>query len=132
MIGSGLCLYYTHALFSNSKIVIAVQVAAVALLLWGRKTLGRRSFHAAAVPTAGDLVTSGPYHFIRHPIYTAGCLFCWAGILGNVSMIALAAGALLLLGSGIRIFTEEKLLKEHYPQYGQYATATKRMIPFVF
>jgi protein-S-isoprenylcysteine O-methyltransferase Ste14 len=40
-----------------------------------RVTFGRRSFHAAANPTAGGLVTTGPYRLIRHPIYTAACLF---------------------------------------------------------
>lgn len=32
---------------------------------------------------AGGLVTNGPYRFIRHPIYTAVCLFVWTGVLSS-------------------------------------------------
>ena len=46
-----------------------------------RITFGRRSFHAAANPTEGGLVTTGPYAYIRHPIYAAILYFVWAGAL---------------------------------------------------
>ena len=132
MVGSVLCLCYMDTLFSNSKIVIVVQVFAFAIWSWSRITFGRRSFHAGAVPTAGCLVTSGPYRFIRHPIYTAACVFCWAGIFSNVAVAPIAAGVLLLSGAGIRVFFEERLLMEHFPEYRQYMTRTKRMIPYIF
>jgi len=40
-------------------------------MLWARLTFGGRSFHAGANPTAGGVVTTGPYRFVRHPIYAA-------------------------------------------------------------
>src|SRR6266516_2249539 len=82
------------ALFSTSAIVIALQIAAVLLFLWARITFGRRSFHLAANPTEGGLVTTGPYRHIRHPIYTALCLFTGAGAAAHLSWkSALAFGA---------------------------------------
>jgi protein-S-isoprenylcysteine O-methyltransferase Ste14 len=125
-------LMYSHALLSSSPVVIGVQVVAVGLVLWARITFGRRSFHAAADPTEGGLVTTGPYHFVRHPIYTAACLFCWAGILGNVSLVSVALGGFVVLGAFMRMLTEERLLVERYPAYRQYAQDTKRMVPYVF
>jgi protein-S-isoprenylcysteine O-methyltransferase Ste14 len=125
-------LLFSRALFSPRPVVIAAQCAAVALMAWARQTLGRRSFHAAADPTAGGLVTSGPYRFIRHPIYTAACLFGWAGIMGNWSWRAGLFGALLFLGALGRMLCEEKLVTEQYPEYRQYAKSTKRMVPGVF
>jgi hypothetical protein len=41
---------------------LAVQAAGIALMIAARITFGIRSFHAAANPTSGGLVTSGPYH----------------------------------------------------------------------
>ena len=125
-------LMYSHALLSSSPVVIGVQVVAVGLVLWARITFGGRSFHAAADPTEGGLVTTGPYHFVRHPIYTAACLFCWAGILGNVSLVSVALGGFVVLGAFMRMLTEERLLVERYPAYRQYAQDTKRMVPYVF
>ena len=125
-------LFYEHALFSPAPAVIAIQGAAVALMVWARITFGRRSFHAAADPTSGGLVTTGPYRFIRHPIYTAACLFCWAGALGHPTARALACGMLVVIGAFIRMFSEEHLVVERYPEYREYAQRTKRMLPYVF
>src|SRR5262249_49194862 len=68
MIAGLVGLVATHALFSPNPVVIGVQVAAALLMLWARVTFGRRSFHATASATAGGLVTTGPYRYIRHPI----------------------------------------------------------------
>ena len=125
-------LWGTHALLSRSPFVIGAQVAAVGLVLWARITFGRRSFHAAANPTEGGLVTTGPYHYIRHPIYTAACLFGWAGVLAHMSVVSVALGGLLILGSVMRMLTEERLVAQRYPAYREYAQTTKRMVPYVF
>ena len=81
MIGGLLGLLATRSLFSPSPLVISVQVLPLLLFLWARVTFGRRSYHVVADPTAGGLVTRGPYRYIRHPIYSAMCLFFLAGSL---------------------------------------------------
>ena len=132
MIASLVGLYAIGSLFSFQPITIALQVIAVALMAWARVTFGRRSFHATADPTAGGLVTAGPYRYIRHPIYTAACLFCLGGIVTNWSWQSATLGALLVLGALTRILCEERLLYQSYPEYLQYSKTTKRMIPYVF
>jgi|SRR5690349_16513218 len=132
MIGALVGLYKIGILFTPQPIAIAVQVIAIALMVWARVTFGRRSFHAAANPTVGGLVTSGPYRIIRHPIYTAACLFCWGAILAHLSLVSVALGMLLLLGAVMRMMCEERLLKQKYPEYVEYAKITKRMVPYLF
>jgi len=78
LVGAVLGLYFTHALFATHPVGIAIQVLAALLMLWARLTFGGRSFHAAANPTEGGIVTRGPYRFLRHPIY-AGVLLELAG-----------------------------------------------------
>lgn len=120
------------AFFSSQPVAIMAEVAAVALMIWARLAFGNRSFHAAANPTPGGLVTSGPYRFIRHPIYTAVCLFGWSGILAHWSLINVLLGALLFVGAVGRMLCEERLIIEIYPEYRDYAQATKRMVPYIF
>lgn len=120
------------AFFSLPPLALVAAAAAAALMLWARLTFGQRSFQAAANPTAGGLVTTGPYRYIRHPIYTAVCLFGWAGILAHWSALNVLLGILLLAGAVARMLCEERLIMELYPEYRAYAQATKRMLPYVF
>lgn len=125
-------LYAAGSLISALPATVALQAAAIALSIWARLTFGARSFHASAGPTEGGLVTTGPYRWIRHPIYAAACLFGWAGIATRPAATNLALGALLVAGALIRILCEERLVTRQYPAYAEYAKTTKRMIPFVF
>lgn len=132
MAGGCLGLILFRSFLSSSPIVIAIQLAAAGLMIWARFVFGRRSFHAAANPTEGGLVTRGPYRFIRHSIYTAVCLFFFAGIAANFSLFTASLGLLILTGALIRMESEENLLIKRYPEYQSYAQKTKRMIPFLF
>jgi len=132
MVGSLVGLLASRSLFSPAPPAIIVQAGAAALMIWARLTFGRRSFHATADPTAGGLVTTGPYRYIRHPIYTSACLFGWAGAIAHFSWPAMGLALLLLAGAIIRVITEERLLVERYPEYRQYAAKTKRVIPGIF
>jgi len=132
MIGGLLGLLATRTLFSSSPLVISLQVLALLPILWARITLGRRSYHVAADPTEGGLVTGGPYRYIRHPIYAAFCLFTLAGAVAYWSWSAGLCGVLVLGSAVIRIFCEESLVAARYPEYARYAVTTWRMIPFIY
>jgi protein-S-isoprenylcysteine O-methyltransferase Ste14 len=133
MVSGLIGLVVTGNLFSSSPLVIALQVLALLLFIWARITFGRRSFHAVANPTEGGLVTSGPYRFIRHPIYAAACLFTLAGAAAHYwSWSADLCGGLILGCAVLRIFCEESLVTARYPEYAQYSATTWRMLPYVF
>lgn len=113
-------------------VAVIVQVLAVLLMIWARFTFGRRSFHATADPTEGGLITSGPYHYLRHPIYAAVIYFFWAGILSHITLLNVILGIVGTIALFIRIFAEEYLLNKCYPGYNEYAKRTKRIIPYIF
>lgn len=129
MVAALVALLYTRSLFTRTPLPIAFQISAVCLMLWARLTFGLRSFHAAADPTGGELVRSGPYRFLRHPIYASICLFIWAGILDHLSALSVSLGILATTGAIVRLLCEEKFLRQRYPEYSRYAQATKRLLP---
>ncbi len=132
MVVSLIALLPLHALFSRNPLVIGCQTLAVALLLWARFAFGWRSFHVAATPTEGGLVMTGPYRYIRHPIYASIWLFGWSGILAHWSLWPVICGAGLVCTGLVPIVCEEKLVSERYPEYAEYARRTWRMVPYVF
>jgi protein-S-isoprenylcysteine O-methyltransferase Ste14 len=102
-----------------------------ALAVWARFNLGRNWGMPMTFKEGHNLVTAGPYHYVRHPIYTGMLL----AILGS----ALVAGRIwLAVFVGMTIYcvysarTEEGLMLEHFPeQYTNYKRRTKAFIPFV-
>jgi protein-S-isoprenylcysteine O-methyltransferase Ste14 len=123
----------TNSIFGVGPISISLQVAAAVLMVYARLTFGVRSFHAAANPTEGELVTNGPYAIVRNPIYTAAILFTWIGVAVHWSVVNALLGLVVAAGMLLRIFAEEKLLRARYgAAYGDYEKRVKRLVPFVF
>ncbi|MCY2959477.1 MAG: isoprenylcysteine carboxylmethyltransferase family protein [Planctomycetota bacterium] len=127
-----IALVATESLFGTGPISIGIQVAAFALMAWARIVFGARSFHAAAGPTAGGLVTTGPFAFVRNPIYAAVLLFTWTGVAVHFSPLSAALGLVVLIGMLTRIHFEERSLRAHYPDYAEYERRVKRLVPYVF
>lgn len=131
LVGAIAYLFLTHQLFAQEPVAIALQIAGVLLMIWARITFGRRSFHAAANPTEGGLVTTGPYRYMRHPIYAAIWLIFWAGIADHLSWKTAAVGVVVVAALYVRMLSEEKLVTAKYPEYAEYARRTKRVLPGV-
>ena len=122
----------TGNLFSSSPLVIAVQVAAVALNVWARTSFQSGTFRVTAAPGADSLIKRGPYRFIRHPMYSAALVFIWAGVASHLSGLTLAIGIAVTAVCIVRVIAEERLLRAKYPEYLDYSRSTKAVIPFVF
>jgi len=116
----------------GGPVTTTVQAVAILLMIWARITFGLRSFHAAANPTEGGLVTTGPYHYIRHPIYAAVLLFFGAAIAAHPSWRNAGLGLIMFAALLVRMLSEERLVVERYPEYAEYARHTKRVLPGVF
>jgi len=131
MVGGLAILIQQDAIFARRPLTIAIQVAAALLMLYARATFGRRSFHAAASPTEGGLVTSGPYAVLRHPIYAAVLYFTWAAVADHPWLLVVGGGLLITAGAIARMLMEERMLAATYPEYRGYMRRTRRVVPYV-
>lgn len=127
---------FAHGIFSPPLFLgwigAILSVLGVAFAIWARVHLGRNWSAQPAVKEQHELVTSGPYAFVRHPIYT-GMIFAALGTFLTGSFFG--AGVLVFACAVFlwRIGKEEKIMLELFPnQYPAYQTRTKRLIPFIW
>lgn len=125
-------LIYTHQLFSTNPFTVTIQVCAICLMIWARITFGIRSFHASANTTKGALITTGPYRWLRHPIYASLLYFFWSTLIAYPFIDSMLAVLMITAGLVSRMVLEEKFLLAAYPEYEAYSSKTSRIIPFVF
>jgi protein-S-isoprenylcysteine O-methyltransferase Ste14 len=110
-------------------------VAAGAVLIFVAFALlrGVRTFSALPKPIpGGSLVESGPYRFIRHPIY-AGLILGGLGLAATrASPPTALATALLFVVLDLKRRREEAWLAERFPEYAVYRTRTRALFPFIY
>jgi protein-S-isoprenylcysteine O-methyltransferase Ste14 len=104
-------------------------------LIW--LTLKTNSYAAPVVKvqkSRGHLVvTSGPYAYVRHPMYAGALLFITGVPLLLGSWWGLAAGVVLLLILAIRAVFEERTLTVELEGYADYAARTRyRLVPYLW
>ncbi len=86
-----------------------------------------RSFSVMA--QARQLVTAGPYRFVRHPLYACEAVMLAGIILRNPSWSALAIAAVALCFQYLRIRNEEGVLRSAFTEYAAYAEQTPMLLP---
>ena len=89
-----------------------------------------RSF--SILPEGRRLITQGPYAVVRHPLYLAEAVTVLGMMINFISPWALLLVIVQLALQIVRIHYEEKVLKEHFPEYEDYAKKTWRLIPGLY
>jgi protein-S-isoprenylcysteine O-methyltransferase Ste14 len=111
---------------------LALFAAGLALAVWARVHLGRNWGMPMSEKADPELVTTGPYRRIRHPIYS-GIILAMLGTAVAVSWYWLIAVALVGAYFIYSAVLEERYLTQLLPdKYPGYKQSTKMLIPFVF
>ena len=103
----------------------------IALAVWARLHLGRNWGMPMTQRAEPELVTSGPYRFVRHPIYT-GLLTAMLGTALVNNLLGLIVVAVLVAYFFYCGIVEERNLSATFPTaYPEYQSRTKMLIPFL-
>ena len=112
------------------EIGVGFAVAGAAALIWTDRRLAR---HFATAASAAQIMTDGPYRWVRHPRYASAILLVLSMPLVFGSIFGWLSLAILVMAVHHRIVREEPHLRELFgPAYDQYARRTARLIPGVY
>src|SRR5450755_3974668 len=103
----------------------AVTIAGLLFAVWAREHLGRNWSRSVTIKQGHELITTGPYAVVRHPIYT-GIL---AGLLGTAIALSQVRGfiafLLMFLMLWLKLRMEEQWMRSQFGEtYATYARET--------
>jgi protein-S-isoprenylcysteine O-methyltransferase Ste14 len=129
--------YVRPAGFEKSEVSLIVSMIlgppSVALVWAATRHLGKQWRYQAAVSEDHELIQTGPYRWVRHPIYASmlGMLLA-IGTAWTWWPMFVAAIAAFVIGTEIRIRSEERLLGEHFgDSFAAYRSQVRAYIPFM-
>jgi protein-S-isoprenylcysteine O-methyltransferase Ste14 len=107
-------------------------LSGLSLAIWARVYLGRNWGMPMTQKQNAELVTTGPYQYIRHPIYS-GILVAMLGAAIASSLFWLTIFAITAVYFIYSATVEEKLMMKLFPKvYPTYKRKTKMLVPFIF
>ena len=111
---------------------IGIGIVGAGLFYWIFSSLGQGISPTVATRKQHKLVTSGPYHWVRHPLYTVGATnFLAVGIMADSWFIAIMAVILFIL-LALRTPNEEAHLIEKFgDEYREYMKHSGRFLPYL-
>ena len=111
---------------------LALTLAGLGFAVWARLTIGRNWSSTITVQQDHQLMRTGPYAIVRHPIYS-GLILASLGtaiIVGDTG--GLMAVALILVSLGYKARLEEAFMAEQFPAYEEYRRKVKGLIPGIW
>lgn len=114
-------------------LAVVIVVAGLLFSVWARLHLGRNWSGTVTLKRDHELIRSGPYRFVRHPIYTGLSLAILGTVLSLGEWRGLIALVLIVASFVRKIAIEEDFLRGIFrDEYEHYRTETAALVPFVY
>ena len=112
---------------------VAVLYAMVPAFYWQLSSLNNNITRTVAIRQEHKLITSGPYRYIRHPLYTFGFIFIMTISVSAASWWIFGLGLVTWVPLALRTpLEEQKLIDAFGDEYREYMQRTGRYIPKIF
>lgn len=110
---------------------VVVTAAGIGFFAWSHQALGKNWTIILALSEKHELVISGPYRYIRHPMYTAFYMIAIGFFLVSANgLVSLLYIGTLTIMVGTRLSAEEQMMLDRFgEQYRQYMKTTGKLLP---
>ena len=110
-----------------------VTLAGFAITVWARVTLGRNWSGWVTIKENHELIQTGPYAWVRHPIYTGLILAFLGSALARDQWRGAVAVVLVVIAFRIKLGIEEAwMMRQFGPNYAAYKKRTKMLVPYIW
>jgi protein-S-isoprenylcysteine O-methyltransferase Ste14 len=114
-------------------VAVALVAAGLGFAIWARRNLAGNWSARVTVKQEHELIQSGPYRWVRHPIYTGMLVAVMGTFITIGTRLALIAFALIAIGFVRKLTVEERFMAATFgAAYQSYRRETARLIPFVW
>ncbi len=112
---------------------LALLLGGITLAIWAARCLRLVNFSVMPEPVShGTLIRTGPYAYIRHPMYSAVLICAVGAVLAHGQWYRLLYLLVLAAVLYLKVRREEALLTQTYSDYANYQKETAAIIPFVY
>jgi len=129
-----LYLFLTGPVIPTNLLSSILELSGIGLGLWSLWTMRITAIQITSdIAPDSNLITDGPFEFVRHPIYLSVILVSLGLLLNGVTTMRILSTFLLTFDLTINAIYEEKLLVEYFKKgYEDYQKKTKKLIPFIY
>jgi len=116
----------------HAPVGLALMAAATLFHIWARVHLGRNWTGQVTIKTDHQLVRSGPYRFIRHPIYTALVALALGTAIISARWLSLLGAAVFLVAYLRKLRIEETALSQTFAEWEEYRKKSWALVPGLY
>jgi protein-S-isoprenylcysteine O-methyltransferase Ste14 len=110
----------------------AICICGLVFTVWARQTLAGNWSSDVTFKQDHELIRTGPYHIVRHPIYTGLLVMCLGSSILTGQLRGVIGVLLVAVGFWIKLSQEERLMLQHFPDaYPNYKSEVKALVQFV-
>jgi protein-S-isoprenylcysteine O-methyltransferase Ste14 len=112
---------------------VVITFLGLGFAVWARVHLGKYWSGNVTIKVEHKLIRTGPYKWVRNPIYTGIIIAVVGSVIADGQILALLSIVCIVIGFLIKIRMEEKFLLEEFGEaFIQYKKEVKSLIPFVY
>lgn len=116
----------------NPTAVLAGDIFIIAGMAFSVYSVPHLGKNFSIIPQARNLVQSGPYKFVRHPLYLGELISSVGLVLAAVTFSMILYFVCLVICQVYRALQEEKILTSVFPEYHNYRSKTARFLPGIY